>query len=141
MCSPKPGHSGAGGTRSAMSWPRCPSPPTPDAKKALAEIYNAENKTHAVNAPHLDALVRAGAKFVNGRLVERPDASGGVTQAACHADPQVQEAQVPVTVVAEDEDEGEEAFRLRSTGATNAAVDTWDVVTSTPPPSTARRRR
>jgi hypothetical protein len=26
-----------------------------------------------VNAPHLVALVRAGAKFVNGRLVERPD--------------------------------------------------------------------
>jgi hypothetical protein len=26
-----------------------------------------------VNAPHLVALVRAGATFVNGELVERPD--------------------------------------------------------------------
>jgi len=26
-----------------------------------------------VNAPHLVALVRAGAKFENGQLVERPD--------------------------------------------------------------------
>jgi hypothetical protein len=27
----------------------------------------------AVNGPHLVALVRAGALFVNGKLVERPD--------------------------------------------------------------------
>jgi hypothetical protein len=26
-----------------------------------------------VNAPHLVALVRAGAQFVNGKLVDRPD--------------------------------------------------------------------
>jgi hypothetical protein len=26
-----------------------------------------------VNAPHLVALVRAGAAFVNGKLVERPE--------------------------------------------------------------------
>jgi hypothetical protein len=26
-----------------------------------------------VNAPHLVALVRAGARFNNGKLVERPD--------------------------------------------------------------------
>jgi len=26
-----------------------------------------------VNGPHLVALVRAGATFVNGKLVERPD--------------------------------------------------------------------
>jgi hypothetical protein len=26
-----------------------------------------------VNAPHLVALVRAGARFHNGKLVERPD--------------------------------------------------------------------
>jgi hypothetical protein len=26
-----------------------------------------------VNAPHLVALVRAGARFVNGELVEQPD--------------------------------------------------------------------
>ena len=36
----------------------------------------------AVNAPHLVALVRAGAGFENGQLVERPDGSGGNQQAA-----------------------------------------------------------
>jgi len=30
-----------------------------------------------VNAPHLVALIRAGATFINGRLVERP---GGQAQ-------------------------------------------------------------
>jgi len=38
-----------------------------------------------VNARHLVALVRAGATFVNGKLVERPndqDQQGGVQQAA-----------------------------------------------------------
>jgi putative transposase len=38
----------------------------PGAKKALAEIWG------AVNAPHLVALVRAGATFINGKLIERP---------------------------------------------------------------------
>jgi hypothetical protein len=43
-----------------------------------------------VNAPHLVALVPAGARFEKGILVERPDAeSGGDQQVACHADPQV----------------------------------------------------
>jgi putative transposase len=37
---------------------------------------------HAVNAPHLVALVRVGATFENGKLVERPDESGGDQQAA-----------------------------------------------------------
>ena len=76
----------------------------PGAKKALAEIWNAEDTDHArdavksfaaacgvkfpkavakitddldrwraVNAPHLVALVRAGAVFKNGKLIERPD--------------------------------------------------------------------
>ncbi|BAV41264.1 MULTISPECIES: hypothetical protein [Mycobacterium] len=31
------------------------------------------SRWRAVNAPHLVALVRAGAKFGNGELVERPD--------------------------------------------------------------------
>jgi hypothetical protein len=31
----------------------------------------------AVNAPHPVALVRAGAKLENGKLVERPDESAG----------------------------------------------------------------
>jgi hypothetical protein len=34
----------------------------------------------AVNAPHLDALVRAGAVFKNGKLIERPDGSEGGDQ-------------------------------------------------------------
>jgi len=42
-----------------------------------------------VNAPHLVALVRAGATFVNGKLVERPDKAGGDQQVAQHVDPQV----------------------------------------------------
>jgi hypothetical protein len=32
----------------------------------------AEGRWRAVNGPHLVALVRAGAKFEKGRLVERP---------------------------------------------------------------------
>jgi hypothetical protein len=34
----------------------------------------------AVNAPHLVALVRAGAVFKNGKLIERPDESEGGDQ-------------------------------------------------------------
>ncbi|GAA5125462.1 hypothetical protein GCM10023320_39880 [Pseudonocardia adelaidensis] len=70
----------------------------PGARKALAEIWNAEDRRHAldavtrsgsraafklieaaqdrwraVNAPHLVAIVRAGATFEAGELVERPD--------------------------------------------------------------------
>ncbi|MDC8974993.1 hypothetical protein [Mycobacterium marinum] len=32
-----------------------------------------QSRWRAVNAPHLVALVRAGAKFGNGELVARPD--------------------------------------------------------------------
>ena len=35
-------------------------------------IESAQDRWRAVNAPHLVALVRAGAVFVNGKLVERP---------------------------------------------------------------------
>jgi hypothetical protein len=35
-------------------------------------IEAAQDRWHAVNAPHLVALVRAGATFINGELVERP---------------------------------------------------------------------
>jgi transposase-like protein len=34
---------------------------------------SAQDRWRAVNAPHLVALVRAGATFINGKLVERPD--------------------------------------------------------------------
>ena len=39
---------------------------------AFKLIESAQNRWRAVNAPHLVALVRAGATFINGRLVERP---------------------------------------------------------------------
>jgi hypothetical protein len=40
---------------------------------AFRLIESARARWSAVNAPHLDALVRAGALFRNGKLVERPD--------------------------------------------------------------------
>ena len=36
-------------------------------------IEAAQYRWRAVNASHLVALVRAGARFENGKLVERPD--------------------------------------------------------------------
>jgi putative transposase len=49
---------------------------------AFKLIESAQHRWRAVNAPHLVALVRAGATFINGKLVERPDDSGGDQQAA-----------------------------------------------------------
>jgi transposase-like protein len=49
---------------------------------AFKLIESAQTRWRAVNAPHLVALVRAGATFTNGQLVERPDESGGDAQAA-----------------------------------------------------------
>jgi hypothetical protein len=40
---------------------------------AFKLIESAQRRWRTVNAPHLVALVRAAAKFVNGKLVERPD--------------------------------------------------------------------
>jgi transposase-like protein len=40
---------------------------------AFKLIEAAQDRWRAVNAPHLVALVHAGAVFVNGKLVERPD--------------------------------------------------------------------
>ncbi len=40
---------------------------------AFKLIQSAQARWRAVNAPHLVALVRAGAKFEKGILVERPD--------------------------------------------------------------------
>jgi hypothetical protein len=45
-------------------------------------IDAAQARWRAVNAPHLVALVRAGAEFKDGKPVERPDESGGKSQAA-----------------------------------------------------------
>jgi transposase-like protein len=36
-------------------------------------IQAAQDRWRCVNAPHLVALVRAGATFTDGKLVERPD--------------------------------------------------------------------
>ncbi len=49
---------------------------------AFKLIESAQARWRAVNAPHLVALVRAGAVFENGILVERPDESGGDQQVA-----------------------------------------------------------
>jgi len=42
---------------------------------AFKLIESAQARWRAVNAPHLVALVRAGARFEKGQLVERPDES------------------------------------------------------------------
>jgi len=49
---------------------------------AFKLIESAQTRWRAVNAPHLVALVRAGARFEKGALVERPDESGGDQQVA-----------------------------------------------------------
>jgi hypothetical protein len=36
-------------------------------------LQAAQGRWRAVNGPHLVALVRAGAKFEKGKLIERPD--------------------------------------------------------------------
>jgi transposase-like protein len=45
-------------------------------------IEAAQSRWRAVNAPHLVALVRAGARFENGKLVERPDDTTDEEEAA-----------------------------------------------------------
>ena len=40
---------------------------------AFKLIEAAQDRWRAVNGPHLVALVRAGATFINGKLAERPD--------------------------------------------------------------------
>jgi transposase-like protein len=52
---------------------------------AFKLIESAQTRWRCVNAPHLVPLVRAGARFVNGKLVERAtdqDQQGGPPQAA-----------------------------------------------------------
>ena len=43
---------------------------------AFKLIESAQDRWRAVNAPHLVALVRAGATFINGKLAERPGEKG-----------------------------------------------------------------
>jgi hypothetical protein len=47
---------------------------------AFKLIESAQTRWRAVNAPHLVALVRVGAVFKNGKLIERPDESAGGDQ-------------------------------------------------------------
>jgi putative transposase len=49
---------------------------------AFKLIESAQARWRAVNAPHLVALVRAGARFEKGKLDERPVESGGDAHAA-----------------------------------------------------------
>ena len=49
---------------------------------AFKLIESSQARWCAVNAPHLVALVRAGATFVNSKLLERPDENGGDAQVA-----------------------------------------------------------
>ena len=75
---------------------------------AFKLIESAQRRWRMVNAPHLVALVRAGAAFVNGKLVERPEARGrrGGPAGSClkDLDPQVLTIthrpvlQLPVTI-------------------------------------------
>ncbi len=46
---------------------------------AFKLIKSAETRWRAVNGAHLAALVRAGAKFVDGRLAGRPEDQPGET--------------------------------------------------------------
>ena len=46
---------------------------------AFTLIMAAQDRWRAVNAPHLVALVRAGATFINGKLVEREKDQQAVT--------------------------------------------------------------
>ena len=49
---------------------------------AFQLLESTQARWRAVNAPHLVALVRAGATFTNGKLVERPDESADKQQVA-----------------------------------------------------------
>jgi hypothetical protein len=49
---------------------------------AFKLIESAQQRWRTINAPHLVALVRAGARFHNGKLVERPEEEGAAQQAA-----------------------------------------------------------
>jgi len=49
---------------------------------AFELIESAQHRWRVVNAPHLVALVRAGAQFEKGKLVERPEEQGDGRQVA-----------------------------------------------------------
>jgi hypothetical protein len=56
------------------------------ARPARRAASNVSSSTGLSAKPHLVALVRAGARFEKGKLVERPDKSRDDQQVALHAD-------------------------------------------------------
>ena len=52
--------------------PRAPARGSPGSPWPSSWIESAQDRWRAVNGPHLVALARAGAVFVNGKLAERP---------------------------------------------------------------------
>ncbi len=82
-CCPEYGpHQPSRSSRTVRSW--APSQPRRAMIRTMAFklIESAQRRWRAVNVPHLVALVRAGAKFDNGKLIERRDESGGDQQVA-----------------------------------------------------------
>ena len=69
-------HKGPGGEAQAWPW-------------RSSSSSSARARWRAVNAPHLVALVRAGATFINGKLVERPRREGPARSRLNDLDPQV----------------------------------------------------
>jgi hypothetical protein len=61
-----------GGPAARLRAPGRPSSRAAGLAMAFKLIESAQDHWRPVNAPHLVALVRAGATFINGKLVERP---------------------------------------------------------------------
>jgi hypothetical protein len=59
-------------TALTLAWHPSPGSRAAGLAMAFKLIEAAQDRWRAVNTPHLVALVRAGATFVNGQLVERP---------------------------------------------------------------------
>ena len=57
-----------------------PGPRAAGIAMAFKLIESTQARRCAANAPHLVAMVRAGARFENGRLAERPGGAHGWTQ-------------------------------------------------------------
>ena len=72
-----PGAGGRGGYRGRTKVTKGPGSRAAGLAMAFKLIESAQDRWRAVNAPHLVALVRAGATFTGGKLVERP---GGQAQ-------------------------------------------------------------
>jgi hypothetical protein len=67
------GGSGMGDVRRSQWTTRNTSIKSCDAQDPVPILVTGQDHWRMVNAPHPVALVRAGATFVNGKLVERPE--------------------------------------------------------------------